>query len=131
MGKQGTRVPEPMVTPQAQMGVAVVSSDQVSRLPPFCTEAHDHLRYKCIPPPGWMESLASALNEASARQAGAANVAADQFSPAATRALGEPHKVAREYALAAAKICETSMLQQASVANARRLLKAALALLEG
>lgn len=42
-----------------------------------------------------------------------------------------PHKVAREYALAAAKICESPSLMSTSAASARRLLKAALALLDG
>ena len=47
----------------------------------------------------------------------------------ASMATSAPHKVAREYALGAAKICESSMLQPAAKANARRLLAAALALL--
>lgn len=58
------------------------------------------------------------------------SVAADQFSVLSVPAVAEPHKVAREYALAAAKICDRPSMQPATAGSARRLLRAALALLE-
>ena len=59
-----------------------------------------------------------------------AQVEQAENAAAAERAIAVPHKVAREYALAAARLCETSMLQPATQEKARRLLRAAIALLE-
>ena len=50
-------------------------------------------------------------------------------APLSTRALTEPVKLAREYASAAAAICESSTLQPQSRKNAVKMLKLALELL--
>jgi hypothetical protein len=56
----------------------------------------------------------------------------EAVSPLAFRAIKEPHKLAREYALAAAALCkESSKLVGPSADSVRRLLRIALAHVEG
>lgn len=54
----------------------------------------------------------------------------DPMPALAAKAITDGHTMARQYALAAARLCESSTMLQQSTANARRLLRLALAHLE-